>query len=487
VGSAPAAGSAPGSRERRRPAARECRCAGLSEADDPARQHHTHTHTNTHTHTHTYTHVTRHAAPGGAAALCARHSGARRGTRASGGRGGGRARARVARQLERPVWRSPAQAAAPAPPPPSHRQVTALLQARSPNAKRHFDTSRNGHGTPPRTKIMVAGSAGASWQNRRRWLWLLGTGAAAAGGAYMLYRAWCVTPWRGVRHATAFVQSRRPALVPSPLTSAPAPRAAGRRSSGRRTRRRAKAGALPHCPDHVPDLPCGAPCALCGVPAQARLLLHYQQCCRGFPPRVGHVRAASAVLEASSLYRCMSAPPALCGRHPRHASHARARADVLRCLWRSSCYLSPIRPAPSHQRLDGQGSPSPTPADAMVQSLLTQEALLTPLKQKESHYTRLLAEHAAQVRDARGSSLQYCLHACAIRASTHALRCVLEITPPPLPPFSRILRPEITVSVFITLAPLVFPGAAGTHTGGRGGTVPPAVCHRARTHEHARD
>ncbi len=29
---------------------------------------------------------------------------------------------------------------------------------------------------------------------RRRWLWLLGTGTVVAGSAYMLYRAWCVSP-----------------------------------------------------------------------------------------------------------------------------------------------------------------------------------------------------------------------------------------------------------------------------------------------------
>lgn len=32
--------------------------------------------------------------------------------------------------------------------------------------------------------------------------------------------------------------------------------------------------------------------------------------------------------------------------------------------------------------------------------MLSQEALLTPLKLRESHYTRLLSEHAAQVRHA---------------------------------------------------------------------------------------
>jgi hypothetical protein len=29
---------------------------------------------------------------------------------------------------------------------------------------------------------------------RRRWLWMLGTGTVVAGSAYMLYRAWCVSP-----------------------------------------------------------------------------------------------------------------------------------------------------------------------------------------------------------------------------------------------------------------------------------------------------
>ena len=34
---------------------------------------------------------------------------------------------------------------------------------------------------------------------------------------------------------------------------------------------------------------------------------------------------------------------------------------------------------------------------AHIQSMLSQQALLTPLKVRESHYTRLLSEHAAQV------------------------------------------------------------------------------------------
>jgi hypothetical protein len=105
------------------------------------------------------------------------------------------------------------------------------------------------------------------------------------------------------------------------------------------------------------------------------------------------------------------APCALCELRCR----ASARAHILRFRVHSSYCLSPTRPAPSHQRWDGQGSPSPAPADALVQSLLTQEALLTPFKQRESHYTRLLAEHAAQVRDVRARSSWRVGSACSTR------------------------------------------------------------------------
>ena len=131
----------------------------------------------------------------------------------------------------------------------------------------------------------------------------------------------------------------------------------------------------------------------------------------------------------------------------------------------SSYCLSPTRPAPSHQRWDGQGSPSPAPADALVQSLLTQEALLTPFKQRESHYTRLLAEHAAQVRDVHarsswrvGSCLQY-PHACAIRACIHACKhtparlCALP--PVPMPARACSAHPN-TFSLSVCLPPAAF-------------------------------
>jgi len=29
---------------------------------------------------------------------------------------------------------------------------------------------------------------------KRRWLWLLGAGAAVCGGSYMIYTAWCAVP-----------------------------------------------------------------------------------------------------------------------------------------------------------------------------------------------------------------------------------------------------------------------------------------------------
>jgi hypothetical protein len=154
--------------------------------------------------------------------------------------------------------------------------------------------------------------------------------------------------------------------------------------------------------------------------------------------------------EAALESRCCSSSPWRCTRSVLWCAlrslrapvlRASARAHILRFRMHSSYCLSPTRPAPSHQRWDGQGSPSPAPADALVQSLLTQEALLTPLKHRESHYTRLLAEHAAQVRDVRarsscrvGSCLQY-PHACAIRACIHACKHTPArlCAPPPVP------------------------------------------------------
>ena len=156
---------------------------------------------------------------------------------------------------------------------------------------------------------------------------------------------------------------------------------------------------------------------------------------------------------------------------------ASARAHILRFRVHSSYCLSPTRPAPSLQRWDGQDSPSPAPADALVQSLLTQEALLTPFKQRESHYTRLLAEHAAQVGRARAVVLA-CRLALAVPACVchsrvypcvypcvHAYTCTALCPSPGSHAHTRMLCPSKHIFSFrLSSSCRVSPDAAGAHT-----------------------
>jgi len=122
-----------------------------------------------------------------------------------------------------------------------------------------------------------------------------------------------------------------------------------------------------------------------------------------------------------------TAPPAAAPLNPRNTTHPPARARAVpeiaraaraqhpqmswsRCILTGSGFL---------ERAHGCMFFSCCPNLAVEQSMLSQEALLTPLKLRESHYTRLLSEHAAQVRLVVHTLSSACSALLMICAGTH--------------------------------------------------------------------
>jgi hypothetical protein len=87
---------------------------------------------------------------------------------------------------------------------------------------------------------------------------------------------------------------------------------------------------------------------------------------------------------------------------------------------------APMTP-PRGQALPVGGSPA-SQASGIVKEMLSQDVLLTPLRVRESHYTRLLAEHAAKGHIPEEEVRQYRQQYGIVRQLTHVLETQPENT-----------------------------------------------------------